>query len=146
MKTVYKRVDSITEFIDAIRIRVEVFIKEQKCRSGWEPDEEDKLSDHYIAIVNNEIVATTRVREINNHEFKIERMAIKKEFRNKGIGRGLVMYILKQINKLKPRRIWIQAQLQAREFYEKCGFKAISKPYNLYDLGIPHVDMEHKLR
>ena len=71
-------------------------------------------------------------------------MAINKEFRNKGIGKGLVLFILNQINKLKPKRIWIQAQLQAREFYEKCGFKVTSKPYDLWDLGILHIDMEYK--
>ncbi len=146
MKTVYKRVDSITEFIDAIRIRVDVFIIEQKCKPGWEPDSEDKVSKHYIAVVDNEVVATARVRKSKNMEFKIERMAIKKEFRNKGIGRGLVLYILNQTHKLKPRRIWIQAQLQAQNFYEKCGFKVASNPYDLWDLGIPHLDMEYKLQ
>lgn len=146
MKTDYKRVDSITEFIDAIRIRVDIFIIEQKCKPGWEPDSEDKVSEHYIAVVDKEVVATARVRKSKNKEFKIERMAIKKEFRKKGVGRGLVLYILNQINKSKPKKIWIQAQLQARGFYEKCGFKVISKPYDLWNLGILHLDMEYKLR
>ena len=139
-KVEYKEIEKISEFIDAIRIRVDVFIKEQKCEPGWEPDEEDKKSRHFIAILDNKIVATARVRETRKNEYKIERMATKKEYRKKGIGKGLVEYIIKNISKQKPKRIWMQSQVRAQKFYETCGFKTISKPYNLY--GIKHIDME----
>ena len=51
----YKEIEKIDEFIDAIRIRVDAFIKEQKCEPGWEPDEDDKKAKHFIAIANNKI-------------------------------------------------------------------------------------------
>ena len=140
MNVKFKQVKSINEFIDAIRIRVDVFIKEQSCKPGWEPDEDDKISEHFVAFVDNKIVATARVRDTGSKEFKIERMATKKEYRNKGIGQGLVEYIVEYYQSLNPKRIWMQSQLQAQKFYEKCGFKAISKPYDLY--GIEHIDME----
>lgn len=72
MNIKYKEVETINEFIDAIRIRIDVFIKEQKCKPGWEPDEDDKNAKHFIAIANNEIVSTARVRETANKEYKIE--------------------------------------------------------------------------
>ena len=139
-KIEYKKVEEISEFIDVIRVRVDVFIKEQRCEPGWEPDEDDKKSRHFIAITDNIIVATARVRETGNKEYKIERMATKKDFRKKGIGKGLVDYIINEINKLNPKRIWMQSQVRAQKFYEKCGFKTVSKPYNLYE--IEHIDME----
>ena len=139
-KIEYKKIESVNEFIDAIRIRVDVFIKEQKCEPWWEPDEDDKKSKHFIAIINNEIVATARVRETKSKEYKIERMAAKKEYRKKGIGKGLVNYIIGDINKINSKRIWMQSQVRAQKFYEKCGFKIISKSYKLY--GIEHIDME----
>src|SRR3989338_10338853 len=139
-KVEYKEIEKIEEFVDAIRIRVDVFIKEQKCEPGWEPDEDDKKSKHFIATVDNKIVATARVRETGNNEYKIERMATKKEYRKEGIGKGLVEHIIKNLRKLKPKRIWIQSQFQAQKFYEKCGFKIISKSYELY--RIKHIDME----
>lgn len=140
MKVSYKQVDSIKEFIDAIRLRVDVFIKEQGCEPGWEPDEEDKISKHYIALVGNKIVGTARVRQSKRREVKIERMIIDKRYRGKGIGEGLVYYIVMQTKKSKPKRIWMQAQIHAQTFYEKCGFRIISKPYDLW--GIQHIDME----
>ena len=144
MDAKYKKADSIAEFIDAIRIRVEVFIKEQGSEAGWEPDEKDKDATHFIAIVKGNIVSTARLLETAKQEFKIERMATLKGYRKKGVTRGLVGFVVKEAVKKKPKRIWMQAQVQAKGFYEKCGFKAVSMAYDLY--GIQHLDMEYRFR
>jgi predicted GNAT family N-acyltransferase len=141
VKITYKKISDLSEFVDSIRIRVDVFIIEQQCKPGWEPDEDDKEAIHYAAIIDSEIVATARVREVNNKEYTIERMAMKKAFRNKGIGKGFMDYIIREIKKNKPRKVWIRAQVHAQQFYEKCGFRAVSEKYDLYNLNIPHVDM-----
>jgi len=142
MNIQYKEIKTINEFIDAIRIRVDVFIKEQKCEPGWEPDEEDKNSKQFIALVDKKIVSTARARKTGDKEFKIERMATIKEFRNKGITKGLVEFIVDLVKDLSPKKIWMQSQVRAQGFYEKCGFEAASKPYDLY--GIGHIDMVYK--
>lgn len=139
MDNKYKEVETINEFIDAIRIRADVFIIEQNSKPGWEPDELDKNSRHFIAIVDNKIVSTARVRETSKKEFKIERMATIREHRGKEISKGLVEFIIQKLKKENPKRIWMQSQVQAQKFYEKCGFKTISNPYDLYN--IPHIDM-----
>ncbi len=143
MKTIFKEVKSINEFIDAIRIRVDIFIIEQKCKPGWEPDEQDKESRHFVAISNGEIVSTLRVRQTASKEIKIERMVTKKECRGKEISKGLLNFVLKEINKSQPRKIWMEAQVQAEDFYKKCGFKPVSKHYDLWNTGILHVKMEY---
>ncbi len=51
MKIKYKKVKTLGEFIDIIRLRVEVFEIEQKCRSGLEPDENNKVAVQNIAIL-----------------------------------------------------------------------------------------------
>ena len=139
MKVKYKKVKTLSEFIDAIRLRVEVFEIEQKCKVGHEPDEHDKIAVHYIAMADDKIVSTARYREPSKRIFKIGRMATKKEYRGRGISIGLLNYIIRDIKKLKPKKIWLQAQVQAQKFYEKNGFKIKSKPYD-WD-GIPHIDM-----
>lgn len=141
MKAVYKQVVSIAEFIDAIRIRIEVFIVEQKCKPGWEPDKEDKESKHFISIVDGKVVSTVRVREVKKGEIKIERMATLKEYRGMKISKGLIEFVLQEIKKQKPKRIWMESQIQAQGFYEQCGFKVNSESYDLH--GIQHVHMEH---
>ena len=141
MKAKYKKVEAINEFIDAIRLRVDVFIKEQGFQPGWEPDEDDKISMHYMAIADGKIVSTARFRETSKGEIKIERMVTMKAYRGRGIGQGLVAFMLKEIKKLRPKRIWLRSQLQSQPFYERCGFKAFSRPLDMW--GVKHIDMEY---
>ena len=141
MNIKYKEVQTINEFIDAIRLRVDIFIKEQGFEPGWEPDEDDKTSRHFIVIVNNKIISTARFRETSKGEIKIERMVTKKEYRGKSVGTGLVKYMLNEIMKLKPKKIWLRSQVQSQKFYEKCGFKAFSEPFDMW--GIEHIDMKY---
>lgn len=144
MEITYKTTQTLAEFIHAIKIRVDVFIKEQGFDPGWEPDEDDKTAIHYIAVVDNTVVATARVRETKKSEFKLERMATQKGYRGKGIGTGLLRYIIKQLAKRKPKRIWMQAQCQAQSFYEKFGFVPIAQPINRW--GVNHINMEYAIK
>jgi predicted GNAT family N-acyltransferase len=137
----YREIFTINEFIDAIRLRVDVFINEQGFAPGWEPDEDDKVSKHFIVISNKEIVSTLRVREISKNEMKIERMVVKKDCRGQGVGTGLIKFVIKEIKKSKAKRIWLQSQVQAQKFYEDCGFKVVSKPVSLW--GCLHIDMDY---
>ncbi len=138
----YKKVETNNEFIDAVRIRADVFIREQGFQPGWEPDEDDKISKHYIAILDGKIVSTARTRETAKNEIKIERMATKKEYRKRGVGKGFIKFIISEIKKQKPKRIWLRSQVQSQPFYEKCGFKDVSKPFDMW--GVPHIDMDYK--
>lgn len=143
MPVTFKRVESVQEFVDAIRLRVEVFIKEQGCPPGWEPDELDKNAEHFIAIVDNNVVATLRVIDEPAHTHKIERMVVVKDMRGKGIGGGLIQHVRKVLQKKNPKqKIWMQAQCRAQKFYEENGFQVTSKSYDIFNLNIPHVDME----
>ena len=72
MKIRCKKAETVADFIDAIRLRVNVFIKEQKSPTGWEPDELDKVSEHYIAVADTIVVGTLRVREDPKGARKIE--------------------------------------------------------------------------
>lgn len=138
----YKKVETINEFIDAIKIRVDVFIVEQGFQPGWEPDEDDKSSKHFIALVNNKVISTARYRETAPGEVKIERMVTKKEYRRKGVAKGLVKFMINDIKKLKVKKIWLRSQVKSQAFYQKCGFEAISKPFEMWN--VPHVDMQYK--
>ena len=143
MKVIYSEIERIEEFVDIVRIRINVFTIEQKSKPGRELDKHDKAARHFIAIANGKIVSAARVRKSAESEFKIGRMATLKEYRKKGISRGLLKYIIKELLKISPKRIWLQAQVEAQMFYKNCGFKAISKPYILW--GKPHVDMEFRV-
>lgn len=140
----YRAVRTVNDFIDAIRIRVSVFIIEQRCPPGWEPEEIDKYATHYVAIVNDSVVATARLREDNSGYLKIERMAVKKEYRGHGVGKGLTELLVNEALKRHPARIWMEAQSHAIRFYEQAGFRVTSAEYDPWNLGIPHVCMDYQ--
>jgi predicted GNAT family N-acyltransferase len=97
---------------------------------------------HFIAIADGKIVSTARVKKMPKNEMKIERMATMKDYRDKGIGRELLEFMLKEIAKQKPKKIWTMSQVRSQSFYEKCGFKAVSKPFEMY--GVQHINMEYQ--
>ncbi|MBI4210815.1 MAG: GNAT family N-acetyltransferase [Candidatus Diapherotrites archaeon] len=142
MKLHCKRVQTVPEFVDSVRLRVDVFIKEQGFAPGWEPDEDDKDAEHFIALADGKVVATARCREAAKGEFKIERMATRKEMRGRGAATKLLEFMLKDIMKRNPEKIWLRSQEQARGFYEKNGFRVMGGPFEVY--GKMHVDMEYK--
>jgi len=113
MAIVYKRVETLDEYTEAIRLRVEVFIKEQHCAPGWEPDEEDSRARQYIAIDDGKVIATGRARESAPQEFKIERVATHADMRGKGIGSDLMRFILKELSTEPITRVWLKSQTHA---------------------------------
>lgn len=140
MAVKFKEIKTTNEFIDAIRLRTDVFIIEQHFPPGWEPDEEDKTAKQFIALSNNRVVATARFRETKKGEIKIERVATKKEFRHKGIAKALLKFMLKKILKLKPKIIFLYSQEPIQKLYSECGFKTASEPFDFN--GILHIKME----
>lgn len=115
----YKKITKIPELIGAIRLRIDVFIIEQGCPPGWEPDKLDEISDQYIAVVDEIVVATGRLLEKPKGVVKIERMAVKKEYRGKGIGKGLTNFIIEQARKLKPTKIGYRPNPKYKNFMKR---------------------------
>ncbi len=136
-----KFIQTIDEFIDAIRLRVDVFIREQGFQPGWEPDEDDKASRHVIALIDHRIVSTARYRYVSSDEVKLERMVTHKEYRGRGIGTALVRFVVPEILKVAPRRLWLRSQVASQRFYTKCGFVPTSSPFEMW--GVPHIDMDY---
>lgn len=74
----------------------------------------------------------------------MQRIAVRKPFRSKGIGRVLMMALEAQARELKLQYSVLDAQVQAEAFYRKLGYETISdEPFD--DAGIPHVRMKKEL-
>jgi predicted GNAT family N-acyltransferase len=132
------------ELIDAIRIRVDVFILEQGCPVGWEPDEFDKVAFQFVALLDGKVVGTARLRQDEPGSWKIERMAVDVGHRRMGVGSLLTRTLTASASARGATRLWLEAQTHARGVYEAAGFVADSAEYNLYGLDIPHVYMVHQ--
>jgi predicted GNAT family N-acyltransferase len=120
-------------------IRREVFVGEQSVPENLEIDGQDDAARHFAVKADGNIIATCRVRLMGSAA-KIERVAVLKDFRSKGIGRVLMRYILNELRKQGNIHLFkLSSQTHAVPFYEKLGFKTRGGEY--LDAGIPHYDM-----
>lgn len=131
----------------ALDIRKDVFVLEQKVPIDLEIDDYDRLdSDAHHVLIKSEgqYAATGRITYYNKDSAKMQRIAVRKPFRSKGIGRVLMMALEAQARELKLRYSVLDAQVQAEAFYRKLGYETISdEPFD--DAGIPHVRMKKEL-
>jgi predicted GNAT family N-acyltransferase len=121
-------------------IRHEVFVDEQAVPIELELDEHDPYCHHWLALLNDEAVGT--VRMLNNGS--IGRMAVRKDFRKRGIGKALLQAAMEYGKNQDWRELTLGAQDHAIGFYAAAGFM----PYGdmFMDAGIPHQSMRLLLR
>lgn len=124
---------------DSLRqIRRQVFIEEQKVPEELEWDEFDDSSIHFLASCEDQPVACARLKA----DGQIGRMAVLVEYRNRGVGRKLLQFIL-QTSEQKLSKVYLHAQLTAVPFYKKQGF--IERGEIFYEANIPHREMFKKV-
>ncbi len=140
MKIEIEQIKDQNELNQAFAIRREVFCVEQNVSEEIEMDEYDESAEHILAIVDDKPIATARWR-FTGDGAKLERFAVLKEYRGKGVGEALVKYVL---NELKDcPKIYLNAQETVLKFYEKFGFEVVGNRF--YEADIPHKKMVFKL-
>ena len=136
MELKIKLVRTPREQKNVLDIRRSVFIDEQQIPVEIEIDAFEESANYVIAYFDEEAVGTARWREIGN-TVKLERFAVLKNYRNKGIGRKLTMFIIDRIPQGKI--IFLNSQESAIGFYSKLGF--ISKGHLFKEANILHQKM-----
>jgi len=151
MKTTYTTKNfkdlSVDEYFELLHLRTAVFVVEQDC-PYQEVDEKDRESFHLVGKTETgEVIAVTRIlpQGVSYNEVSIGRVALKKEFRGKGIANGLMKATLLFIeNELGKQAIRISAQTYLLNYYGKFGFQQVGNEY-LED-NIPHVEMLREIQ
>lgn len=129
----------------AMRIRFEVFVAEQAVPPELEPDEYDADALHLLAIhpETEEALGTARIVDKGGGVAKIGRVAVRKPFRNLGIGYALMVSALAQARAADHTTAILDAQVAVIPFYESLGFVAEGPVFD--DAGIPHRRMTRRL-
>ena len=133
-----KQILSKEELEQVFAIRRQVFSIEQNVSEEIEMDNFDDVAIHILAYIKGKPVGTARWR-FTEEGAKIERFAVLKKYRHKGVGEELVKYTLDKLNEIKF--IYLNAQESVIKFYEKFGFVAIGNRF--YEANIPHRRMEY---
>jgi ElaA protein len=125
------------ELYDIMNLRLTVFVEEQKIMYV-DTDYDDIKADHAFYIKDHRIVSYARIlKKDQRYEgyMSIGRVATHKDARQQGYASA----ILKEILASYQASFIISAQAYLTNYYEKFGFKVISKPY--IEEGILHVKM-----
>jgi len=136
----YKLIENDDELKEALAIRENVFIEEQGISEALDRDGEDSRSLHVLVQNGDSAIGTARIRFLADRQAKLERMAILKQSRGIGIGRGIVSFLERESKKRGVKRIELHAQSPVIGFYKKCGFEETGLPF--LEADIQHIRME----
>lgn len=130
------------DFFQIVRIRAEVFIREQNVDSEIEMDKKDDTAIHVLATLNNQPVGCLRILTGEN-EVTVGRVAVLKTYRRMKIGQALMEFVESLPTVKEKGKITVHAQLTARDFYLNCGFHEIGDIYE--EANILHISMEKEV-
>lgn len=131
-------------YLAAVKIRNQVFVKEQNVPLSVEIDENEAYAVHFVLYDDKKVpLATVRLLPINDEIVKVQRMAVLKEYRGKGLGKILLKGAEDFAREHDFKEIILGAQWQVRDFYHKLGFIPQGEPF--YEAGIKHITMTKKL-
>jgi len=121
-------------------IREMVFIIGQNIEREIELDGKDEEALHFLLKHFSMPIATARARQIEDGVWKIERVAVLKEYRAYGYGKRIMEDIERVLKEKGAKKYVLNAQIQVQGFYEKLGYTVVSDVFE--EAGIPHVKME----
>ncbi len=120
-------------------IRFTVFVEEQGVPRDIELDEHDAVSVHAVVFEDEMPIATGRLLP-DGH---IGRMAVLKNWRNRGIGGLMLQQLIERAKARGDREVALSAQVHAVAFYRAHGFVEEGAEY--LEAGIRHQAMRRRL-
>ena len=134
-----KRFDSLCD--DARKIREAVFVLEQGFVNEF--DDIDGCAVHFVLYVGGQAAGTCRIYCGDDNEFHLGRLAVLSEYRGMSLGKKLITEAEHHASAMGAKSITLSAQVRVKDFYEKCGYSAVSEEY--LDEDCPHIKMVREL-
>jgi predicted GNAT family N-acyltransferase len=124
---------------EASRIRLAVFVEEQRVPLEIEMDDQDAVCVHALAYAQGRAVGTGRLLP-DGH---IGRMAVLKDSRALGVGGAILERLVEEARRRGMKEVVLSAQTHALGFYGRHGFMAAGEVFE--EAGIPHQEMRRML-
>jgi predicted GNAT family N-acyltransferase len=120
-------------------LRHEVFVVGQDVPEELERDELDAVSDHAVAVVDDQVVGTGRLLP----DGTIGRMAVSSAVRGQGIGAAVLTVLEERACERGLAAVELHAQVHALGFYDRYGYVPFTEVY--LEAGIEHRSMRKEL-
>ena len=124
-------VRSIEDFMRVVSVRSATFVAEQDCPYEEEFDGNDFSASHLLAYVGREPVGCLRIRYFAGFA-KLERLAVRHEFRNRHIGTRLMSAGVEFCRMKGYRRIYGRAQKDLLNYYVGMGWRKLEGSSEFY--------------
>jgi predicted GNAT family N-acyltransferase len=121
-----KVVSELSELMQIVAIRAAVFVGEQVCPYEEEFDGNDLCATHLIGYRGNEPIACLRIRWFANFA-KLERLAVRHEFRNSRMSFKIVRAAIDLIRKKGYSKVLGQSQDRLLKWWCFFGFRPVPK-------------------
>ena len=132
---------TLNELYQALRLRSEVFVIEQKC-IYLDVDNKDPKCHHLFLFEGDDLAAYTRLvpAGVSFAEISIGRVVVSAAFRGQGLARKLMDESIVQAYRVFGKQpIRIGAQYYLKDFYTSLGFEQQTDIYLEDDIG--HIEM-----
>jgi predicted GNAT family N-acyltransferase len=131
------------EVAAAMDLRVRVFVDEQGVSPEEELDHLDEASLQIVGLDDTGVIATCRLRDLGDSEWKLERMAVDRRRRGLGAGARLLEGAEREARESGARAMVLHAQRRAEPFYAAHGYVAEGDIF--MEAEIEHVRMRKGL-
>ncbi|MFC2051978.1 GNAT family N-acetyltransferase [Chloroflexota bacterium] len=139
----YKLVETDEELETALELRRQVFSLEQGIAESLVCDAQDREALQIIVKSGNAIIGTARIRFLGDNCAKIERMAVSRGWRRRGIGRGIMIFLTDELKRRCVDKTVLHAQHDVVNFYKSMGYGISGAPFE--EVGVKHFLMERSL-
>ena len=139
----FKLATSDEELKGALEVRRQVFVEEQGVPEAIEYDGLDREALHIVVKDGERVIGTARVRFPTADQAKVERMAVLKPFRGRGIGSHIISFLKRKLKSQQIEHVVLHAQYVLTTFYKARGFKEEGLPF--WEAGIKHIKMKLQL-
>lgn len=139
----YKLATGDVELQEAFEVRSEVFVREQDISEDLVFDGHDREALHIVVKDGERVIGSARVQFLADNQAKLERMAVLKRYRRKGIGKAMLLFLDTIWKDQQVQEVIIHAQLEVAPFYKSCSFNEVGLPFQ--EAGIKHIKMRKQL-
>jgi len=136
----FKLVTNDEELRGAFEVRRQVFVHEQGVSEDLEYDGFDGEALQIVVKDGNRVIGTARIRFPATNQARIERIAILKPFRRRGIGSNVISFLKEDLKSRQIEHVILHAQCAVTEFYKSCGFEETGPLF--WEDGIRHIKMQ----
>jgi GNAT superfamily N-acetyltransferase len=115
------------------------------------PLEEDPATAHFAALADGRVLAVGSVmadghpHEPASGDWRVRGMATLPEWRGQGLGARVLDSLEAHAREEEARRLWCNARIGARSFYERAGWLVEGDEYEIPGIGM-HLLMSRQLR